>query len=515
MQKVASPFLMNVGVDANTTSGRPSRVMWGSILLRLLLCVCISLIVTLAYAYFFNRHYQVQTRVFVSTADSGSKADKDAMTSAKADQEINARREVLRSRSSLLNIVSKLNLSVRYQKVGFLRNEDLYTKSPMRFQLIRAGDLGSKQLRIKINTPHSFLLDVDGAKPQEYRFNTMYTDKTGTWRIVNMPNVKDYLGSKFRIFVEDPARTADNLLSSLDVSISGNPARKIELALEETEILRGIDILQELCAAYLQSNQVQQEKLAQLDLRFITERLGQLERDLALVDESLNTMQHSGVPTGHSAAVSSYLEQVKANDSKLIEADLALDRLHGLEGVFSKPGLAKGSVADLAASSPSLNFGILHLQQLQNEYESLTKTHLQQDPEVSMVAQQIKDSQQEVQSELQSLIKPLDSLTRKIRSANAALASKISDAPPREKEMAALIRQKTNLQQLYVSLMQKKEDASMGHAAYLAFSKPQTGSFQANQTWPLNYSVALLGFGFPAVFLFLQGLFGPGFRRKT
>jgi hypothetical protein len=515
MQKVASPFLMNVGVDANTTSGKPTRIMWGSIVLRLLLCICISLIVTLSYAYFFNRHYQVQTRVFASHGNPGSSGEENEKNSAMADQEVNARREVLRSRSSLLNIVQKLNLSVRYRKVGLLRDEEIYLKSPMRFELIRAGDLSSKRLNVKINSPHSFLLDTAGAKPQEYTFNTMYTDKMGTWRIVNMPNLKDYLGAQFYISVEDPARTADNLLSNLDVSISGSPARKIDLSLEETEVLRAIDILQELCAAYLQSNQVQQEKLAQLELRFITERMGQLESDLADVDKRISGMRQDGVNTEFSAAVSSYLDQVKANDRQLIEADLQLSRLLQLQSILSKPGLSRTSIASLAAPAPSLNFALMHLQQLEDEYESLTKTHLQQDPEVSMVSQQIKDSQQEIQSELQQLLKPVEVLSSKIKSANSVLESGIRNAPATEKAMAALIREKTNLQQLYLSLMQKKEESSMGHAAYLAFSKPQTGNFQMSQTWPLNYSVALLGFGVPAVILFLQGLFGQGFRRKT
>lgn len=515
MQKVASPFLMNVGVDANATSARPTRLMWGSILLRLLLCLGISLAVTLAYAYFFNRHYQVQTRVFVSNTNPGSAGTEDAKTSAMADQEINARQQVLRSRSSLLNIVQKLNLSVRYQKVGLLRNEDLYLKSPLRFQLIRPGDLASREFGVKIISQHSFQLNVTGAKPQEYTFNTPYTDQTGTWRIVSMPNLKDYLGRKFRISVEDPARTADNLLSNLDVTISGNPPRKIDLALEETQLLRAVDILRELCAAYLQSNQVQQEKLAQLELRFITERMKQLEVDLAGVDKRLGALQRSGVTTVPSTVVSSYLEQLKANDSRLIEADLQMARLTGLEEIFSKRGLSRTSIGSLATPEPSLNFAILHLQQLQNEYESLTKTHLKQDPEVSMVSQQISDNRQEIQSEIQKLIKPMEMLTMKIKSANAPVESRINNFPEIEREMAMLIRRKTNLQQLYVSLMQKKEEASMGHAAYLAFSKPQTGSFQVNQTWPVNYSVALLGFGVPAAFLFLQGLFGSGFRRKT
>ena len=515
MQKVASPFLMNVGVEANTTSGRPTRLLWSSILLRLLLCLCISVIVTLAYAYFFNGHFQVQTQVFVSNTNPGSAGNEDANSSVAADQEINARREVLRSRSSLLNIVQKFNLSVRYQKIGFLGNEDLYLKSPVRFQLIRAGDLATKQLRIKIISSRSFLLDIVGAKPQEYRFNTMYTDQIGTWRIVNMPNLNDYLGRKFQISVEDPLRTADELLSKLDVSISGNPARKIELSLEETGALRGIDILQELCASYLQSNQVQQEKLAQLDLQFITGRLQQLEGDLASVDKRIKAMQNEGVKPGLSPLMSAYLEKIRANDSQLIAADLELTRLRELQTIFSKEKLSKASIAPLAAAAPALNFDLMHLQQLQNEYESLTKTHLQQDPEVSMVTQQINDSRSEIQSELQRLIKPMDSLTNRIRSANAALESRISDVPAPERGMGTLIRQKTNLQQLYVSLMQQKEEASMGHAAYLAFSKPQTGSFQVTRTWPINKSVALLGFGFPAVFFVLHGLLGQGFKRKT
>jgi tyrosine-protein kinase Etk/Wzc len=505
MQKVASPFLLNVGAEENTRSHRASRQLWISILRRLLLSACISIIITLSYTYLFNQHYQVQTQVWISNPGQGSAQGGNLEEETAADQEINERQEVLRSSSSLLNVVQKLNLSVRYSKAGFLHSEDLYLKTPLRFQLIRAGDLSSKQLQVKIVSKHSFLMTPDGGNPQEYTFDTIYTDQTGSWRILRMPNLGEYMGDTFRVSVEDPARTADELLSALEVNVSGNPPSQIDLALKETNVLRAVDILQELCAAYLQSNQVQQEKLAQLELRFIRQRLRRLELDLAIADKNVIDMQSKA---RLSADVSRYLELVRETDSKRIEADLQLEPLHQLQDIFSKARLSRPAVATLAASAPSLNFAILHLQQLQNEYLSLTKIHLQQDPEVSMVSDQMKESQHAIQKELERLIKPLDLFRNKLRSDSVALESRISGVPLAERELAKWIRRKTNLQQLYASLMEKKESASMGHAAYLAFSKPENDSFQIRSTWPLNYSVATASFIIPAVLLVLHGLFG-------
>jgi hypothetical protein len=336
MQKVASPFLLNVGAEENTRSHRASRQLWISILRRLLLSACISIIITLSYTYLFNQHYQVQTQVWISNPGQGSAQGGNLEEETAADQEINERQEVLRSSSSLLNVVQKLNLSVRYSKAGFLHSEDLYLKTPLRFQLIRAGDLSSKQLQVKIVSKHSFLMTPDGGNPQEYTFDTIYTDQTGSWRILRMPNLGEYMGDTFRVSVEDPARTADELLSALEVNVSGNPPSQIDLALKETNVLRAVDILQELCA---------------------------LELDLAIADKNVIDMQSKA---RLSADVSRYLELVRETDSKRIEADLQLEPLHQLQDIFSKARLSRPAVATLAASAPSLNFAILHLQQLQN-----------------------------------------------------------------------------------------------------------------------------------------------------
>jgi tyrosine-protein kinase Etk/Wzc len=471
----------------------------------LVVCLAISFVAAMVYRYFSKPRYQITSSFSISLPGYNQPS---ALTisrgkaSEEIQQKVNAEVDFLTSRSNLLQVVQKFNLSVRYRKTGLFQDEDLYLKSPVDFQRLRMGAQPSGHFSLTIKDRERFIYKPAKGKNQEYSFNTTYTDDLGSWQLQKLPNISSFIGQTIRIDVTDPEVAVDKLQADLDITQTGKPQSVLKLSIVDPVLTRGNDIINALMISYLQNSAVEKERLAQGQLRFIDDQLLKLDQDLS----NLISRQGSSARSAelHSNTANHYLIDVKKNDQALNRLNLKISALRELEQQFKNQKTNASDSLISAVSDPLLNAMARTLYENESTYKRLLQTRLPNDPEVTETVQQIHRLKKSVLEEIGVSRAQMLKQQAMLMDANARFTSEISGLAEGEMKQINVARQVQGIQSLYADLIRSKENANLNHASYLAFSTPMNSSFVVEEKKNFSFAILLIGFAIPAGFFFFK-----------
>jgi tyrosine-protein kinase Etk/Wzc len=479
-------------------------------------CALISLASAAVFRFFSAPVYQITSLISIDPVRYDQRSAltiSNAKTSSDLQQELNTEVDFLTSRSNLLSVVQKYNLSVNYRSTGLLHNRDLYLESPVVFQRSRMGSRASGHFILNIKNRKSFLLKPDKGSAQEYAFNTTYTDDLGSWQISNMPNLQRFLGSKIRIDVLDPELAVDQLQSNLDVRQSGKPASLLKLSIADPVLSRGNDVLNALLISYLQNSRSEKERLAQSQLGFIETQLASLNEDLSRLNEEKKALSgNSNLAVLGSNDVVQYLSKVKQNDKLLNRLNIKIVALTDLKSQFESQRPSTVDTVNSAIAEPLLNAMARTLYETESSYKRLLQTELPTDPQVTESLGQLQRQKKSLVQEIAGRLAPMIEERKKLMAENAIYANGISGLPAPARAEIGLERKMQVIPDLYADLLRTRENAALNHASYLAYSKPLDSRFSVSENKPFNYLVLLISFAASLSFFLLKALFST---RKT
>jgi tyrosine-protein kinase Etk/Wzc len=474
----------------------------------LLVCVAIAVASAMLYKHFSKPEYQITSSFSINSSGNNQPS---ALTISRAktpeeevQQKVNAEVDFLTSRSNLLQVVQKFNLSVRYRNMGLFQDEDLYLKSPVDFQRLRMGAQPSGHFSLTIKNGQSFIFKPAKGKSQEYTFNTTYTDDLGSWRIQRLANISSYIGKTIRIDVLDPELAVDKLQADLDVTQSGKPQNSLKLSILDPVLSRGNDIINALLISYLQNSAAEKERLAQGQLHFIDDQLVQLNQNLSNLSSQAKSPMASAPRQANSGPATQYLLHVKKNDQALNRLTLRISALRELEQQFKNQKQIGSDSLISVVSEPLLNATVRTLYENELTYKRLLQTHLPQDPEVTGTLQQIhrlrKSIVEEIGAGMAMMVKERDKLTKE----NEGFRKEVSGLPEGEIRQLEIDRKTQGIQALYADLLRSKENADLNHASYLAFNAPMNRSLVVQEKKPFSFAMLFIGFAIPAGFFFFK-----------
>lgn len=516
--KIAMRPVFDSSAENRISSRTIDKQVFIKIFKILAICITISFAAAMVYRYFSKPKYQITSSFSIGPSgytQPSALTISRGKTSDEVQQKVNAEVDFLTSRSNLLQVVQKFNLSVRYRKTGLLHDEDLYLKSPVDFQRLRMGAQPSGHFSLTIKDRERFIFKPEKGKKQEYSFNTTYTDDLGSWQLQKSPNISSFIGQTIRIDVTDPEVAVDKLQADLDITQTGKLQRILKLSIVDPVLTRGNDIINAIMISYLQNSAVEKERLAQGQLRFIDNQLLKLNHDLS----NLSAQQGSSIGTVagelHADAANSYLSAVKKNDQALNLVNLKISALRELEQRFETQKTNASDSLISAVSDPLLNATLRTLYENESTYKRLLQTRLSNDPEVTETAQQIHRLKKSFLGEINTSMAQMLLKQEALMAANARFTKDISSLSEGEMKQINIARQMQGIQSLYADLLRSKENAGLKHASFLAFSTPMNSSFLVEEKRNVSFAVLLIGFAIPAGFFFFKDQLKRGQQSKS
>ena len=223
--------------------------------------------------------------------------------------------------------------------------------------------------------------------------------------------------------------------------------------------------------------------------------------------ESYKTSQ--GI-TDLSTEANLFLEKVKENDTKLNEVDIQLKVLEGVER-YLQNGQGTVAPASLMVTDPILTSFIEKLSELELQKEKMARTVQPGNPFLETLNTQISNTKQAVRENINNQKNGLLVTRTSLAGLNKRFEGSISRIPRKEREFVTIQRQQNIKENLYLLLLQKREETALSYASTVTDSRlvdrPYSTPLPIKPNTKMIYLVALLlGIVLPAAVMNIREL---------
>jgi tyrosine-protein kinase Etk/Wzc len=436
-----------------------------------------GVILALAGAYFYTKYtvptYTITAKLLISDNKNESSVDKmmQKMDVFESSKVIDNESEILQSRTLIAQVVKDLNLYTSYSKPGKFKDVDIYDSTPVQLMVVRqSSDFFNKSFEVYIKNANEFVLKSRNGN-KTFNYGTNLKSGFGVWRLDKTKNFENNIGQTVHVAVRDTEQVINGYVNKIKSNRLNKLASVIELSLQDNVLQRGRDILNGAVSAYNIQSVKEKKRAAESALQFINSRLADVTGELSSVEKDFEGFRSKKGLIDVSSEASLYLDKVKNNDAKLNEINVQLDIIAGIERYVNSSMGVNSAPATIGISDPGLSALIKQLMDLQVQHDKMLATTPEKNPIFEPIDRQISSTKKSIINNIKGITASLTSSQKQLLTNSNRFESSIKNIPGQEREFINIKRQQTNKENLYVYLLEKREEAALSYASTINDSR--------------------------------------------
>jgi tyrosine-protein kinase Etk/Wzc len=474
-----------------------------------------GLILAMLFAYIYVANvdpvYQIGATILVKD-EKKVPGEKNALqeidqsnTPKNAETEI----QILKSSALINKVVNDLNLWVSYKSGSLWNAADLYQTTPIKLLSLGEPSLKNAQtLDVLIVDQKSFQVNDSKGNVSTHKFNEVINSDFGKWVLKPTAFLDKYKSQKVKILIASPDKVTNEYVKDLDVHLLDKATPTIGIFLNDEMPERGKQVVNYLIKSYNETTSSEEKRATESTLKFINDRLASLTGELNTAEDDVEGYRSSQGLTDIDSQSKVYLENVQSNDNKLNEVNVQLNIIDGIERYVNSTSNNENPPATVGINDPALNSLIDKVAQLQLKKSALLATTPIGNPLYEPLDSQISSTKTAIRQNISSIKSSLLAAKRELQSFNNKFESSIKNIPGQERQFLGKKRQQSIKENLYVYLLQKKEEVSLRYASTLADARIVDKANVEEKVWPkmpLILVIAILcGTGIPFLIIFFR-----------
>ena len=467
----------------------------------------LSLALFYSGARIYLKYTQAQYNSKTSLKLRESKGNSTALSDLKnlgmgvsGDNELQGETTIIVSKPILETVAQNLNLSVSFFSLGKIKEVELYKEnSPVSGKILSLNQpegFGTASYTIEPVGVNSYKLS--GSNTQ-YRFGTPAKFPFGTVQLNVKPGVQ--LRDQIKVVFKSVQSAVAGLEGSISVNLPENKGLLMDVSMVGPVPKKSEDILNELAKQYIIDGVNDKNQEAKNTQDFINERLEVISEDLSGIEGEKERFKQSNQITDLNTQAGAAVTKADENTKIILTQSMQLDLVNSvLSASASEQLLPTGMGLPAGAESTIGEYNNLLLTR-----NRVLKQATGENPAVIQINKDIVATKNLIRK---NLLESRETLQLQIAQANAQLnlaKSNISKYPTQEKMFRSIDRQQTLKEQLYLYLLQKREE----NAITLAVTAPKakiinpaytTGIVKPNAKRIMNGALTA-GFLLPLIFL--------------
>lgn len=433
----------------------------------------------------------------------------------KSNTNINNELLTLKSPTLMTEVVNRLGLNETFTIRKGLKNVDLYKVSPVTITFCDKIEV-PLSFTIKFSSKKAFAiseLEISGEDIGETLSAQMGDSiQTSAGIMIVSPTQEftdAFIGTSIR-YVRGSVRAAVDTYSNALVAELGNEdATIINLSINDTSIRKAEDILNTLIEVYNENWIRDKNQIAVSTSQFISDRLGVIESELGHVDENISSYKSEHLLPDVQAASSLYMAQSAENNKELSTLNNQLSTAQYIRRELNTKQLDQTLPANSGIVSANIETQISEYNNLVLDRNRLIANSSEKNPLVKNMASSLQSMQRTIIQSVDNLIVSLNTQIRSLRRQEEATTNRLASNPNQAKYLLSVERQQKVKEELYLYLLQKREENELSQAftAYNTrlITAPRGSMFP---TAPRKMNILLVAFAVgllvPAVGIFMK-----------
>lgn len=512
--------------EDNETSGFDYKAFFIKLLMYwpwVLGCVAVFLIGAFFYLKTLTPLYTVSSSVLIKNESKGGTSGanlEDLGFVSTSTQSFDNELEILRSRTLIKKVVTALDLYVSYSVPGQFRYTELYKQSPVKVWVTpeEAERMGYAQVKMHFRNQqlHEVLVEHEG---QEWKktvesLPAVFSTPAGVFTFSATDSTQQTIQPVPEVIqttVVSPNAAAASYRNRLAVSPSSKSTTIAQLTFTGSQVARGVDFLNKLVELYNEEGNNDKNEVAAKTAEFIDERIRIINKELGTTESQLASFkQRAGVVDIAADATQAAGEQA-SYERAYAENEVQISLVNHLKNhILSEKSQYEVIPANIGLNNSDLNTVVQNYNQMLIERKRLLRTSHEDNPAVQSLNASIEVMRNSVMGAIQTAEKGLLINRQALQAQTRKYAGKVSDAPVQEKEYLSMSRQQEIQANLYLMLLQKREENNITLASTANNARVIDEPLAGGQIFPTpsqTYMIALvLGLGLPVGLIFIWGL---------
>lgn len=528
-----SDFIANEENREEEHSGFNLAALWKIVVLHwywIMLSTIVALGAAFGYLKYTRPVYASNMKILVKDEDSRSRMYRGGQLALESmgvisnsngfDNEL----EILTSSNISQRVIKSLKLYVSYELDGRLRNHELYKNNPyivdmpenqlvdlhslIQLKINRQGDGVHVAGEIYVPRSKEPILFERSVKELPGSFNT----PVGTITLQRNPGVGAELPEKAMYATIMPLEYAAKAYGSrLSVSASSKTTTVAVLNYLDTQPERAIDYLNELFRSYNEDANEDKNEVALKTEEFLKNRISAIREELDATESNLESYKKKNELINLTNDASNALNKLTEYQKEQVELETQLNLVTALLDYVDDPRNAFNVV-------PS-NLGLkdADMSNLLNKYNDyvlqrnrLLKSSSPENPYVKRLTAQLEEMWPTIRLSLKSVRENILTQKRSAEDQYNLFSRRVGEAPTQERSLNNIIRQQEIKVELYLMLLQKREEnyISLNSTAAKArvIDDPRSTGQVSPKTKVILLGALVLGLCFPVGLIYLLGL---------
>lgn len=421
---------------------------------------------------------------------------------------------VFKSPDLVTKIVISQELYTSYHRDSRLNfyNPELYKNAPLYVRLENV-----KPDSISTHISITFSKSGNGFKAvADYTLNGETKSEKG--EITTLPGYLNFAIGKFYVAkqegiefgdgdlvveIQNPASVARGIIRNLSVTPSTKQSSLLELTLKIENRKKGEDILNALVAEYNKDAIADKNMVAYNTAVFIEERLKDIAKELGEVEVQVESFRKENQITDIPTQATAYLTRNEGYEKRRTEIETQLNLIKYIETFIANPANKNKLIPNLGINDPGLVEVINKYNETLINKERIESSTSENNPAYKNIKMQVESMHENIKASLSNERRASEIGIRDLDREFTTTNSKIRNIPTIERQYSDILRQQNVKSNLFVYLLQKREETNLTQAGVAPKAKMIAKPFSGAN--PVAPKKAMILFVF-----FLVGLVIPG-----